>query len=100
MSQLIESALIGGEADADVDFLVGIVGTVVVDLETVGHQLHDVADVHDVCAEAAGLLPVDRNLPFDARCRSRVFKLDQAFDGAHLFQDLFENGIEGLRISR
>ena len=77
--ELVEAALVRGEAHADVDLLVRIVGPVGADLDAVGHQLDDAADEADTSAPKRGRLrAVHLQPPLDAGQRPRVLGVEHA----------------------
>ena len=55
------------EAKADINFFVGIVGSVFGDFDAVGHHLDDAPKHQDVGAVARRLLAVDHQPPLDTR---------------------------------
>ena len=71
--------LVSGKADDDVQLLVAIVGPVGADIQPLGDHLDEPADYRHVGAEAARLLMVDLQFPFDARNRAAVLDIAQAF---------------------
>ena len=85
-------------AHADVDLLVAVVGPVVAEQHAIGHQLDLRADRGDVGAEAAGLLAVDHDAPFDARHRPAVAHVLEAGQPAKEAPDLVHDRLERLGV--
>ena len=82
-AQLVEAlqvALVKREAQPDIEFFVGIIGTVFGKLDPVGDHLDGIAQQGDIGAVAGGLFTIDMQPPFDARQRPAVFDIDKATD--------------------
>ena len=98
--ELVDIAVLVGEAGDDVDLVVALIRPVVAELEAAGDQLNRVADAGDVDAIARRLGAVDVDLPFDAGNRPRILDAHQAIHLVQMSAQRGDGGLEQGRIAR
>ena len=73
----VNAAIFGRIAHPDVDFVVGVIGSVFADQNAIGHKLHRGADGLRVGVEPARQFAVDVEVPLDAGQRAGIFHVAQ-----------------------